>query len=92
MEMQILESSPKQIQLSVTDVDIGLLYIVQHELLSRKDIDFAGVIVKHPLTNECWVKVNSTKDPMPKLMSSVDNSIKVIDNLISTFQSSLKTE
>ncbi|WOV93684.1 MAG: RpoL/Rpb11 RNA polymerase subunit family protein [Candidatus Nitrosoabyssus spongiisocia] len=92
MEIQVLESSPKQVQLSVIESDIGLLYIIQHELLSRKDIDFAGVIVKHPLTNECWVKVDSTKDPLPKLMSSVDDSLKVIDNLISVFQSSIKKE
>ena len=92
MEIQVLGSTPKQVQLSVTESDIGLLYIIQYELLSRKDVDFAGVIVKHPLTNECWVKVDSAKDPLPKLMSSVDDSIKIIDNLISTFQSSVKKE
>ena len=53
MNAQVINSEPKEISLSITETDIGILYIIQHELLKASSIDFAGVIVKHPLTNEC---------------------------------------
>ena len=53
-----MKSSSKEVNLSIKQSDIGTLYIVQHELLKEKDIGFAGLIIKHPLTNECWMRVN----------------------------------
>ena len=60
MNAQVISSEPKEISLSITETDIGILYIIQHELLKKSNIDFAGVIVKHPLTNECWMRINSS--------------------------------
>ena len=52
MDIQVINSESKEMSLSMKDADIGLLYIVQHELLKQSGVDFAGVIVKHPLKNE----------------------------------------
>ncbi len=52
MHAQVVSSAPKEINISIKDTDVGILYIIQHELLKTSNIDFAGVIVKHPLTNE----------------------------------------
>ena len=60
MNAQVISSEPKEISLSVTETDIGILYIIQHELLQDSNIDFAGVIVKHPLT-EVICKVKSSE-------------------------------
>ncbi len=65
MQAQIVSSEQKEIKISMTEVDIGILYIIQHELLQTSSIDFAGVIVKHPLTNECWMQINSKSKPIP---------------------------
>ena len=63
MEAQVLDSTDSEIGLSFMETDIATLYIIQHELLKNPDVEFAGVIVKHPLTNECRMRVSSKSDP-----------------------------
>jgi len=53
MDAQVISSEAKEMTISITETDIGILYIIQHELLKASNVNFAGVIVKHPLTNEC---------------------------------------
>jgi DNA-directed RNA polymerase subunit L len=60
MNAQVITSETKEISLSITETDIGILYIIQHELLKASNVDFAGVIVKHPLNNECLMRINSS--------------------------------
>lgn len=91
MHAQILKASPKEVSLSIKESDIGMLYIVQHELLKEKDIDFAGLIMKHPLTNECWMRVNSTKgNPIKEIAVATDAAIKSVDELKKLFNSKIK--
>ena len=91
MYAQILKASPKEVNLSIKESDIGMLYIVQHELLKEKDIDFAGLIMKHPLTNECWMRVNSTKgNPIKEITVATDAAIKSVDELKKLFNSKIK--
>jgi len=52
MDAHIKNSSPKEVHLGITNSDIGMLYLIQHELLKEKSVDFAGLILKHPLTDE----------------------------------------
>jgi DNA-directed RNA polymerase subunit L len=63
------------------DADIGTLYIIQHELLKDKNTEFAGVIIKHPLTNEIWMRVNSKSSPMNQISTAVDTAISEVANL-----------
>ena len=82
-----MKSSPKEVSLSIKQSDIGTLYIVQHELLKEKNIDFAGLIIKHPLTNECWMRVNSTKsNPLKEISNATDTAIKSVNELKKLFQ------
>ena len=91
MNAEVINSSKTEINLSVTQSDIGTLYIVQHELLKGSDTEFAGVIVKHPLTNECWMKVNSTKNlPMQEIAKATDSAINQADDLKKLFNSTIK--
>lgn len=91
MQAQVLNSSQKEINLSIKESDIGTLYIVQHELLKGSGIDFAGVIVKHPLTNELWMRVNSTKgNPSKEIIAAADSAIKVAEDLKKLFNSKIK--
>ena len=79
MHAQVVTSTSKEINLSIKESDIGMLYIIQHELLKNTNIDFAGVILKHPLTNECWIRVNSTKEnPMRDIIKATDLAIESI--------------
>lgn len=68
-----------------------MLYVVQHELLKEKNIDFAGLIVKHPLTNECWIRVNSSKgNPLKELVNATNSAIASVNELKKLFNSKIK--
>ena len=90
MNAQVISSEPKEISLSITETDIGILYIIQHELLKESKIDFAGVIVKHPLTNECWMRINSSSKPLGEIKKATDTAIKMADEFKQLFNSTIK--
>jgi len=88
-----MKASSKEVSLSIKQSDIGTLYIVQHELLKEKDIDFAGLIMKHPLTNECWMRVNSTKgNPLKEISNATDKAIKSVNEIKKLFNSKIKVK
>ncbi len=90
MNAQVLSSSKQEINLSVKESDIATLYIIQHELLKDSNVDFAGVIVKHPLTNECWIRINSKSNPIQDLKKATDSAIKIADDVTKLFNSKIK--
>lgn len=90
MNAQVISSESKEISLSITETDIGILYIIQHELLKQSNIDFAGVIVKHPLTNECWMRINSSTKPLGEIKKATDSAIKMADELKQLFNSKIR--
>ena len=92
MNAQVLSSEPKEISLSVTEADIGILYIIQHELLQSSNTDFAGVIVKHPLTNECWMRVSSKSKPLGDIQKAADSAIKMADGFGKLFNSKIQVK
>ena len=91
MEAQVLNSSQKEINLSIQDGDIGILYLIQHELLKSPSVDFAGVIMKHPLTNECWMRVTSPKSsPLKEITKATESAIKVVEDFQKLLNSKIK--
>ncbi len=86
-----MNASSKEVSLSIKQSDIGTLYIVQHQLLKEKDIDFAGLIMKHPLTNEIWMRVNSTKgNPLKEITDATEEAIKSVKEIKKLFNSKIK--
>ena len=90
MQAQVVSSEAKEINLSIKDTDIGILYIIQHELLKKSNIDFAGVIVKHPLTNECWMRVNSNGKPIEEIKKATEIALKTSEELKKLFNSTIQ--
>ena len=91
MDAKITKSSPKEVSLVITKSDIATLYIVQHELLKESSIEFAGVIMKHPLTKEYWMRVNTTKgNPVKEIEKATKTAIEYIDELKKAVHSKLK--
>ena len=76
MKTQVLDSADHELGLAFTETDIATLYIVQHELLKNPDVEFAGVIVKHPLTNECQMRVTSKSDPVQNIGEATEAAIR----------------
>ena len=90
MDAQVLTLEPKEISFSITDADIGILYIIQHELLKESKIDFAGVIVKHPLTNEIHMRINCNTKPLGEMKKATDSAIKMAEEFKKLFNSKIK--
>ncbi len=90
MEAQVITLEPKQVSISISDADIGILYIIQHELLKESKIDFAGVILKHPLTNEIWMRINSSTKPLGEMKKATDSAIKMAEEFKKLFNSKIK--
>ena len=89
MDAQVISSEAKEMTISITETDIGILYIIQHELLKASNVDFAGVIIKHPLTNECWMRINSSTKPLSEVKKSTESSIKMAEEFKQLFVSEL---
>ena len=89
MQIQVINSDSKEANLSIKEGDIGTLYIIQHELLKNNNIDFAGVIMKHPLTNEIWMRINSTS-PIKDAVDATNSAIKSVDDLKKLLNSKIK--
>ncbi len=90
MNIQLIDSDAKEASLAIKDADIGALYIIQHELLKDKKTEFAGVIIKHPLTNEIWMRVNSTTNPLSQISTAADTAINEVANLQKLIISKIK--
>jgi len=92
MNAQVISLEPKEISISITETDIGILYIIQHELLKESNIDFAGVIIKHPLTNEIWMRVTSRTKPLGEMTKAADSAIKMAEEFKKLFNSKIKVD
>jgi DNA-directed RNA polymerase subunit L len=91
MQAQVINSSSKEVNISITESDVATLYIIQHELLKDSGTEFAGVIVKHPLTNECWMRVNTSKSsPLKEITKASESAIKISEDLKKLFNSKIK--
>jgi DNA-directed RNA polymerase subunit L len=64
MLAEISDIKDSEIELKLQDEDISVMYIIQHELLKQKNVEFAGVVLKHPLIKDYLVRV-VTKREMP---------------------------
>ena len=85
-----MESSKNEVNLSIKGGDLGVLYIVQNELLNDPKTDYAGVITRHPLTNEIWMRVNSKSKPITQISAAADTAITEVANLQKLINSKIK--
>ena len=90
MNIQVINSDAKETSLAIKDADIGALYIIQHELLKDKNTEFAGVIIKHPLTNEIWMRVNSKTNPINQISTAADTANAEVANIQKLVTSKIK--
>ena len=81
MQAELENYKSNEVNLNVSE-DISILYIVQHELLNQKEVEFAGVVLKHQLKGDFSFRIVTKKskpfDALHKaLQSSTDNAAKV---------------
>jgi len=89
MDVKIRDLTKKEANLSIMNGDIAVLYLTQHELLKNPNTEFAGVITKHPLTSELWMRVVSS-NPINDIVKATDTAITTTTNLKKLIRSKIK--
>ena len=91
MFVEIADIKDNEIELTIREEDISILYIIQHELLKEKSTDFAGVIQKHPLTKDYQLRVTTKrKDPMEVIQDASSSAQEYSKELLSMIKSAVK--
>jgi DNA-directed RNA polymerase subunit L len=86
MHAEIIDNKDDEIELKLQDEDISVMYIIQHELLKEKNVEFAGVVLKHPLVKDYLVRV-VTKRKIPieafqDACTSASENLKLINSSV----------
>jgi len=88
MEVQLRDSTKKEANLSIFGGDAAILNVIQDELLQSPSTKFAGVITRHPLTDEKWMRVVST-NPLKDIVKATNTVIEDTTELKKLFVSKL---
>ena len=75
MEVQVGDITKKEANLSILGGDIGVMYIIQDELLKSSSTQFAGVIAGHPLADELHMRVVSN-NPLKDIVKATNTVIE----------------
>lgn len=91
MDVQLKKSSPKEVQLDINRSDISTLYIVQYEMLKDPTVEFAGVVLRHPLTRQLAMRVNTSKgNPVKEIEKATKTALEYTAELKKAIFSKLK--
>jgi DNA-directed RNA polymerase subunit L len=91
MFVEITDFKDNEIELKIREEDISILYVIQHELLKEKSIDFAGVIQKHPLTQDYQLRMaTKRKDPMEVMQDASTSAQEYSKELLTIIKSAVK--
>ena len=91
MLAEVSDVKDNEIELTVREEDISVLYVIQNELLKERSVDFAGVVQKHPLTKEFQLKViTKRKDPMEVIQDASTSAAEYSKDLAGLIKSAVK--
>lgn len=91
MRAEVLSAKENELELKLQDEDISVMYIIQHELLKEKGVDFAGVILKHPLTREYFIRVVTRKrDPFEVIQEASAKASEAMKELSGAIRPTLR--
>jgi DNA-directed RNA polymerase subunit L len=91
MLAEIIDIKDNQLELKIQEEDISLMYIMQYELLKEKNIEFAGVILKHPLMKDYVAKIVTKKrDPLDAVREASVSASEYIKEITNALKTALK--
>ena len=91
MLAEITDFKDNELELRISEEDISVLYIVQHELLKEKSVDFAGVVLTHPLIKDFKMRVvTKRKSPVEVIQDASAAAVDYSKELSSTIKAALK--
>lgn len=90
MLAEIADIKDNELELKLQEEDISIMYIIQHELLKQPNVEFAGVMLKHPLIKDYVLRVLATIDPIEAVRDASLSASKYAEDLASTLKENLK--
>ena len=91
MLAEITDFNENELELKLQEEDISVMYIIQHELLKERHIEFAGVMLKHPLIKDYILRViTKKKDPIEAVHEASLSASEYIKEMASTLKTALK--
>lgn len=91
MLAEITDFKDNELEIKIREEDISILYILQHELLKEKSVDFAGVMLQHPLTKDYKMRVaTKRKDPAEVIQEASVSAMDYSKELAGLIKAALK--
>lgn len=91
MLAEITDFKDNELEIKIREEDISILYIMQHELLKEKSVEFAGVNLQHPLTMDYKMRVmTKRKDPMDVIQEASVSAVDFSKELAGMIKAALK--
>ena len=91
MEVQLGDLTKKEVNLTILGGDIGVMYIIQDEILKSSSTQFAGVIARHQLTDELYMRVVSN-NPLKDIIKATNTVIEGATELKKLLFSKIKVK
>ena len=88
MLAEITNFNQNELELKLQEEDISIMYIIQYELLKERNVEFAGVTLKHPLIRDYTLRI-VTKKGNP--IESIRDVSITTSNYLKEIASALKT-
>ena len=86
MLAEIIQLKENELELKIEEEDISVMYIIQYELLKKTAVEFAGVMLKHPLIKDYMMRVlTNKKDPVEALSEATTLASEYVRHLGKTF-------
>jgi DNA-directed RNA polymerase subunit L len=86
MLAEITDFNENELELKLQEEDISIMYIIQHELLKERNVEFAGVMLKHPLIRDYTLRIATKRgNPIEAIRDvsvSTSNYLKEIANAL----------
>ena len=87
MLAEITNFNQNELELKLQEEDISIMYIIQYELLKERNVEFAGVTLKHPLIRDYTLRI-VTKKGNP--IESIRDVSIITSNYLKEIASALK--
>ncbi|MFL6317421.1 MAG: RpoL/Rpb11 RNA polymerase subunit family protein [Nitrososphaeraceae archaeon] len=91
MLAEITDFNENELELKLQEEDISIMYIIQHELLKERNVEFAGVTLKHPLIRDYTLRIATKRgNPIEAIRDVSVSTSNYLKEIASTLKANLK--
>ncbi|MDQ3902130.1 MAG: hypothetical protein M3247_00550 [Thermoproteota archaeon] len=91
MLAEITDFNQNELELKLQEEDISIMYIIQYELLKERNVEFAGVTLKHPLIRDYTLRIVTKKgNPIESIRDVSFTTSNYLKEIASTLKTNLK--